>query len=385
MQRELASGRRKSLRVLHVTTTGQIGGAERLIVDLVRTACLEGHYEPAICVLHSPQGMRRELAGTEVPVHSLDVTGPRTLLRGVVQLRNLMVIGRFDVVHTHLLHASTVGLVMARLLRVRLSVMTRHYERYVWLYGGRFERVLDRVNDRLADHIFAISAAARDVLRDYEKVDDRRITIVPNGIDFERVRRLMTPTPLADLGDRPGVIIATVGSLHPRKGHAQLVRAFAELTKREPARLIIVGEGPLAGELAQLAEDLGVADRVWFTGYLADPYGLLREVDIYVQPSIEEGFGIAVLEAMALGRPVIASKAGGLPELIEDGQTGLLVEPDDIAELGAALARLAADPDLRQALAANALRMAERRYDARMTSRSYLSEYVRLLDAPQLS
>lgn len=365
------------ISVLHVTTDGRIGGAERLIADVVRAARRNGQYEPSVCVLRRGGDLRAELTDTPIQVHELGLGGPASAPRVLAALTRLLARQRYDVVHTHLIHASAIGLMAAKLARAPLAVMTRHYERYVWIYGTALDRMLQRTANRLADHVFAISEAVRRTLVEREGVSPARITTVPNGIDIQRVRRLGI---VATSAVSPaGITIGSVGSLERRKGHEYLMEALALLQTEPPPRLLLVGDGPLRTELERLALKLGVRHRVELTGYQADPYRSLARMDIYAQPSLEEGFGIAVIEAMALERPVVAADTGGLPEIVKDGVNGLLVAPRDPRALAQTLARLAENADLRRRLGGAGRALVEARFDAATTAARYGDAYRRLL------
>lgn len=371
--------------VLHVTTAGRIGGAERLIADVIRAAQRDSGFRLAVCVLHRASDLAAELADTGVPIYELGLDGPRGVPKALVGLIKLVSRHHFDVIHTHLVHASALGLVAAKAARAPLAVMTRHYDRYASMFGSRTDRLLQDAANRLADHTFAISDAVRLTLQSAEGVAPERITVVPNGIDLARIEH--------QAGVRSGTVrratgqmtISSVGSLERRKGHEFLIRALAQLDFRPKPRLILVGDGALRAELMTLAAALGIRDRVDFLGYQANPYPWLARSDLYVQPSLEEGFGISVLEAMALGRPVVASNVGGLPEVVKDEQTGLLVAARQPHALGEALTRLLHDAELRDRLGAAGRAQVRARFDVRLTAARYGDTYRQLLSARGVS
>ncbi len=363
-----------------MTTDGRIGGAERLIIDIIRANLDVGAIQPEVCVLLQAGNLGQELRAMGVPVHELrlrrSVGAPLALARlaGIVSRR------RFDVVHTHLLHASALGLAAARIANVRLAVMTRHYEQYVWTYGSWDDRLAQWFTNRLAGHIFAVSDAALQVLVGRECVAPDRVTVVPNGVDLARVRRLAKGGETLTAGRQDVITVGSVGSLETRKGHKYLLEAFA-LLEDSKTRLLLVGDGTLRDELRRQVVDLGIVDRVEFTGYQSNPYEFLARMDIYAQPSVEEGFGIAVIEAMALGIPVVASNTGGLPELVRNGETGVLVPRQDAKSLIGALSRLIADPEFRRAVGRAGRTFVDSRFDAATTAARYTDAYRRLLEA----
>jgi glycosyltransferase involved in cell wall biosynthesis len=144
-------------------------------------------------------------------------------------------------------------------------------------------------------------------------------------------------------------LLCTVGSLVRWKGHADLIAAFALALKRDDSlRLLIVGDGPERGSLERIARDLEVADRVTFAGFRAEVPAILRSADIYVHAALDEALGVAILEAMAAGKPVIATAVGGVLDIIPNATVGLLVPPADPAAMADAIHRLSADPGQRE-------------------------------------
>jgi glycosyltransferase involved in cell wall biosynthesis len=209
-----------------------------------------------------------------------------------------------------------------------------------------------------------------------------RRVVIPNGIDAARVRAEAAAAPRAGVREElgGGLIVGNVARLQPAKGHRHLLGAFARvLAARPDARLGIVGWGESEAELRGLARRLGIADRVRFLGKRQDVHRLLAGFDLFAFASIHEGQGIAVLEAMAAGVPVIASAADGVPEMVRHEDTGLLVPPRDEAAMADAILRLAADPPLRARLAAAASRMVDAEYSVDAAARRYDELYEELL------
>lgn len=369
----------RPVRVLHVTTTGRLGGAERLLLDMARTRPVP-KVDIEVCTLLGGGDLASALARDGIECHSLGIRGVRDLRRGIGELVRLIRSGGYDIVHTHLVHGAALGNIATRLARVGRPVMTRHYAFHVAWYGTPLDRALDRVSLRSAERVFAISRAVARTLTEHEGVPASKVEVIPNGIDPERVTRLAAAAPTRD-GTVNGVLRAgTVGSLHSRKGHAYLLHALFRLVDVRPRLTVMfVGEGPLRSELERMARELALSGSVRFVGYTPDPYGLMAGLDIYVQPSVEEGFGIAVLEAMALARPVVASAAGGLPEIVTDGVHGILVRPADAEALANGLRRLAGDPDERRELGGRAAERVRAEFHSALASQRYLAAYERLL------
>jgi glycosyltransferase involved in cell wall biosynthesis len=242
-----------------------------------------------------------------------------------------------DVVHTHLVHADVYGGVAAKLRRARL-VSSKHNDDP--FRAGAF-RYVERALARAADRIVTISDSLRRFTVERVGVPAAKVQTIHYGLD----------EPPAPWGENPADpvpndarVVLSVSRLTEQKGLDVALRAFATL----PADTFFVGlgEGPARGALEELARELGVEHRVHLPGRVPDVAAWLRRAAVYVQPARWEGFGLAVLEAMVCGLPVVATNVSSLPELVVDGETGILVPPDAPAALATALATVLESPGL---------------------------------------
>jgi len=327
------------MRVLHVDPERAWGGGEVQVLALVSVLAARGHASTVAAHPAGPLALAAAAAGARIiPLgiaNHFDV-------RAALVLRRLA--PGFDVVHFHTARAHALA-PLSRGRGARL-VVTRRMD-YVPA-GGPYVRFL---YNRSVDAVIAISEGVRTALIRVG-VRAERIRVVPSGID---ARALAAP-PAAraavrrewGLGDDEVAVVA-LGALEVRKGHAVLLAAAAGLASAAPRlRYVFCGEGRQAKALAGAAAALdGVVEMV---GFRRDVAACLAAADIVALPSLQEGLGVAALEAMAAGRPVVASRVGGLAEAVVHEETGLLVPPGDPTALAAALARLARDPDLRARL-----------------------------------
>ncbi len=187
---------------------------------------------------------------------------------------------------------------------------------------------------------------------------DVEVAVIPYGVDLDR----FAPP---EGKSRDGLVVGSVGRLSPEKGLKYLLRAMAEITRQEPrARLLLAGDGPERRSLEQLVARLGLLDRVEFTGEVPHdqvPQTLAR-MDVFAMPSTWEGFGVAALEAAAMKLPILASNVHGIPDVVEDGVTGILVPPKDVAALSQAILRLLRDPEERRRMGRAGREMVATRY-----------------------
>ena len=272
---------------------------------------------------------------------------------------------RPDLVHTHLVHADVYGGLAGRLLRIPL-VSTRHNDdRYLL---GPF-RYVDRAFARPARRLIAISDAVRRFLEQAGH-DPRKLVTIRYGLD-ELPSAPSEPTPAAAGIPVDAPLALAVGRLIAQKDHATLLRAFARVLPQLPAaRLAILGGGPLETETRRLAAELGVADAVVMPGR-TDIRDWLERADVFVHTSRWEGFGIVLLEAMLAGLPVVATRVSAVPEVVVDGETGILVDAGDVSGVAQALGGLLTDRPRASALGEAGRRRAREEFSvARMAERT---------------
>jgi glycosyltransferase involved in cell wall biosynthesis len=332
----LAGGRR--IRVVEVLATGTNGGAQEHLHSLV-TRLDASRYDVSVVALSTGSAVRKlQKAGVAVLV----IEDPDDTIAVGALAAHLAEV-RADVVHAHMYRAETVATRAVIALgeagqRRPYLVATIHSSRIRSLENQRHLRELTPHMDRL----IAVSHAIQHKL-----VDERRtavpVSLVYNGVDLERYDNQEACCTLhEEYGMEPGSqIVGVVARLEPEKGHPTLLEAWPAVLRAVPsAYLLIVGEGTRRAAIESKARELRIAHRVVFTGRRDDVPAVTAALDVAVLPSYREAQGMVILEAMALSRPVVASNVGGVPEMIEDGVTGLLVPPRDAEALAAAIVRL---------------------------------------------
>jgi len=350
-----------SARVLEVLGYSNRGGAARSVVELAQRLPEHG-FEVTVAAPHDP-ALVAVLAETGTRFVPVAMTG-RSDWRSFARLHGLLRRERFDVVHTHCRNADLHGGLSARAAGVPLVAHLRGLlvDGEGRLGSGLVDRVHRAFLARVPDRIIAISDAVRArALQELRSPPDRIVTVL-NGVDLEDFSAEARMPLRRELALPGGVfLVVSIGTFGRCKGQDVLLRALALLPGRVHAAF--AGEGE-SGAFESLARELGVAARVRFLGPRDDVPALLAACDALVQPSRWEGFGRSAAEAMAAGRPVVASAVGGLEEIVQDGKTGLLVAPDRPELLAAAIARLANEPPLARRLARAAAGFARERLDA---------------------
>ncbi len=342
----------RRIRVLHVITSLERGGAENHLLALFRHTD-QAAFELEAAVLSGEGELVPQLRSLGGRVHLLHARGrldPWALRRLVALVRE----GEFDIVHSHLFRADIyAGLAVGQLGKDRpLLVSTRHNDDRFFLnpFVGMAHYALSARQDliiAISDHIarFTIARGVRDasrVRRVYHGLDSTDVS----EVDRERAR-IRSELGISDAD----FLVGNVGRLAPQKGQRHLIEAMPLLLERVPrAHAVIAGGGELQEFLTDLALDMGVEERVHVLGPRGDVPALMLALDAFAMPSIWEGFGLVLLEAMAAARPIVASAVATIPEVVLDGETGILVPPGDPEALASALTVLATDPGLAQRL-----------------------------------
>jgi glycosyltransferase involved in cell wall biosynthesis len=253
-----------------------------------------------------------------------------------------------DVLHTHLFGSNTLGRLLGRLAGVPVIIAHEH-----WATSARREVWINRLLYRLSDRTIVPSAATKSMLVKYGGIPSQAIEVVYNGVDTAQFSRPYGREEVrSELGiPNDALLVGVVGRLSEEKGGVDLlVRAVARLHKTEPSvRLLVVGDGPMRAGLEGLASKV-TEGLVTFTGTRSDVARLLGAMDVFALPSLSEALPLVVLEAMSAGLPVVATRVGGVPEVVDDGVTGLLLAPGSEDALYWALRRLGAAPNLRAQL-----------------------------------
>lgn len=362
-----------TLRVLHVVVAGEIGGAERMLVDLASRPEAT-HATHAIALMTPSNALRRFLTGAGLEIvdrgpvreHAIATlarsVGPRDvrwLLRQIADLRA-------DVVHLHTFGSQVVG-TRAAIRAGKPVLRTEHSTR---VYDDPSCWPLSAWSLRRTDLAIAVSRHVREVAIRRAPWVAERMRVVHNGVQLERFTETALP-------ETTTLRIVFVGRLEPRKGPDLAVDAMA---LAPGVALDIVGDGPMRRKLERRIRQLGLGDRVALVGHAADPRPILERAHLALAPSRKEGLGIAALEAMAVGRPVIATRSGGLEEVVSDGETGWLTaaEPSAIAARIRQAGAPTADRETLSAMGTRARRRVERHFSLGRTLEGYAEAYGEL-------
>ena len=362
------------IKVLQLLEDFEIGGLER-IVENIFEGLDRARYEPSIWCIAGGGKIAHKFFRKGEDIQILNVKtyhNPLNILKLAVLIRK----NRFQIVHTHGYFASTMGRISAFLART--PIIISHVHTTYWSFSKRnlwVEKVLSRVSDR----IICCSNAVGDFLISHERIDPEKLIRIYNGVHFKKeddsgVRE--------DHFNHKETRIITTASFVKNKGHRYLLEALSRIVKRHRnVRLSLVGDGPLKSDLLNYAESLGISSYIEFLGVIDNVEKILKETDIFVLPSIErEGLGIAMIEAMSQSKPVIGTDIGGIPEVIEDGVNGYLVEPRDSDSLAEKLEILIDDKNKRERMGREGRKRFEEKFDASIMLRQLEDLYESLLN-----
>lgn len=290
---------------------------------------------------------RAKAAGFEVfPLRPWSEWDPLCALK----LKHALVKGRFELLHAHTAHAAALGALATAGTGIPL-VIARRVDFHL------SKNPLTRWKYKRAAKVLTVSAAIRDVLIE-DGLPQDQVSVVYSGVDPARLEPNAPPASREELGlPADGPLVGQVAALAPHKDPLNFLRAVAELKKTVPGvHGVMVGAGPLEREVRAEVSRLGLKETVLLLGFRPDAHRLLRRFDVFVLSSCLEGLGTSILDAMALGIPVAATRTGGIPEMVEDGVTGTLAAPRDPRALAAAIARLLSDAALRGRVKAGGLK-----------------------------
>jgi len=364
-----------------------VGGSGVVASELARCLADRGHRTH---VISSDTPFRLRDSDSNVRFHRVETPGyplfrePQYLLALANRLVQVAHAQRLDIIHAHYAIPHAAAAYLARQILagaggpVPRTITTLHGTDVTILGADPSYRETVAFCIDQSDAVTAVSTSLRDDTRRQMPVKSD-IAVIPNFLDCDFHRRAPDPALRARLGGPGEKVVIHVSNLRPVKQVDAVVRVFARIRERVPARLLIVGEGPELGRAEQLINELGVAAHVELVGEAQDVTGLLSVSDLFLLPSLQESFGLSALEAMACGVPVVASNAGGLPEVVIDGVTGFLHPPAQVEQMAESAIRILSDPALHSRMAAEGVRLATERFSASRIVPMYEALYERAL------
>lgn len=372
---------RKHPGILFLGTQMEFGGAQRVLISQARWFHENGYAVQAVFLYDKQNLLKRWRSSNPFPVLSLDARKPGSglvsnairLLRAVVKLFRLLRSGP-RVIVSFTPHSNLIGLPVAWVARVPVRIGTVHGQisglsKLLTWFHGRL------INSRIPRITICVSVQVKQVVVKNEHANPDRLLVIENGIDLDVIetgslnrQEIRKKLKVAS----GGILFISVGRFVLEKGHSFLLEAFSQVSHSHPnVFLAMVGDGPLRDQLETLANGLMISNRLIFVGLRDDVTDLLKSSDIYVQPSLSEGLSLALLEALAAGLPIVATRIPGFLSILESEKTALLVPPANAHELAAAMQRLILDGDLRNRIAQTGHDLVKERYSVTAMCKAY--------------
>lgn len=290
---------------------------------------------------------------------------------------------KIDILQNQLYDAGLIGLAAGRIARVPLVITTRHHSDLVKMLGTKYHVMLDRLMADKADAAIVVSDAVRRFMQESDRIKQKRIKTIYIGFDFEKLS--VTPEQREKVRKEfdfapDSFVIGYVGQIIKGKGHLQLLEAFKDVADKIPeAKLFFVGSGD-TNEIRRKIAEYKLAEKVILAGWRDDAAACIGAMDVFVQPSLSEAFSQVIIEAMAIGTPLVATTVGGAAEVITNEINGLLIPPDNIPAISKAVLKMYNDKNLREKTAANAQAHVRREFTVEKMVGEHIDCYEKWLD-----
>jgi glycosyltransferase involved in cell wall biosynthesis/O-antigen/teichoic acid export membrane protein len=351
------------------------GGTEKQLLALAERLPRDS-FEPVIGVL--VKTAYQESLSLSTQIVSFEQHGARFLktFKLIRQLRKYIEKEKFDIVQTHFEDSSILGAIATRLIRQRPCLIGTRRNLYHWIREQPWIFKVYKLAGRFADVILANSYSVADRCRVLESAGKDKVVVIQNGIDIRSYRGASKEAARERLGiHSAGPVIGVIGNWRPVKGQVDFLRAAPSVLRQCPgATFVLAGFGPQKRELQKMAEDLGISERSIFIEGCMDSLLLVSALDIAVQPSLSESFSNVLIEYMAAGHPVVATRVGDAERIIDHGKDGLLVDPGNSAQLGAAIVELCQNGER----AAQLGKSAQSKVAARWSMENLIEEHIAL-------
>ncbi len=364
------------MKVLHLTYDMRIGGTEMVIKNIIENNS-DTEFEMSVFCIEEPLGpWGNELKEKGIKISSQNrATGfDFSLISG---LRTYLKNERIDILHCHQYTPWAYGALAAAGTKTKV-IFTEHGRFYPDSSSWK-RRIVNPILAKLTSSITTISEATKQALVEFEFIPEKLIEVIYNGIS-----PLKTDDNLSRLKNELGIkdsifVFGTIARLDPIKNQTMMIRSFADVIKEEPdCILLIVGDGEMMPHLKSLVKELGIKRYVKFTGYISNPANHLAIMDVFLLPSFSEGTSMTLLEAMSIGKTCIVTDAGGNPEIVAHGDTGIVTKNNSQPELTTAMKELLFSPEKTKSFGEAANARFAKLFHAQNMMRKYIAVYNRV-------
>ena len=328
------------IKILYIITSSGIGGAEKILY-YTATGLDYNKYDISVCSLKNKGEIARALEKQGIEVCCLHMGGRERFLGWLssiitlIRLFPYLIRIRPTIVHSFLFRANILARIAGYLTGVPIVISS------VRVMGGekKYFHYVERITSFMVDHYLTVSESVKRYIIDKSKISAEKISVIYNGVNIKSQDNSYEQNPKMPfkIKDKDRILM-TVGRLHKQKGHCYLIQAVSKVRKEFPkVKLLVTGEGEEENNLKKLVKSLDLMNEVIFAGLSPDIERILPMAELFILPSLWEGLPNALLEAMAAGKPVVATKVGGIPEIVVHGETGVLIPPRDTDALAAVI------------------------------------------------
>jgi len=370
----------EKINILHIYQNSKIGGVQQQLLSLLKAYSRE-RFNPIFCCLGPKEEIGKEIEETKIGFIPLNKLRYNRFSPGIVlELYRLMKKKQIHVVRTHRYRSNLYGRLAAFLAGVPVIIASVHDNYRTDKRPKR--RIMNRILSKITDKIVAVSENVKEDIIRYDSIDPSKIEVIPNGIDVERFNPEKNTTDIRKEFslEEDDIVIGFIGRIVPAKGLEYLLNALPYLKEEfKSIKLLIVGEGSLVEELKERAKKNNILDNILFIGRRRDIPEILASINIFVMPSIAEGLPNALLEAMAMGKPIVTTEVGGIPEIVKNGFNGLLVPPRDTLSLSKAIKELISNDRLAAKLGQAARDLVHDNLSIKAIAQKWQSLYLSIL------
>lgn len=340
------------VKLTYVINNLNVGGAEKLLLSTVKKLD-QNKYDITVCPMLKSNTLLNDFLQAGVRVFSINMTNKKDI-RGFFKLYGFFKSNKIDIVHTHLSEADVFGRFAAIMAKVPIIISTDHrvddWKMKPKRLRTKLRFLLNRLAAKFSNGIITVSNDIKDHLIKNEKIPPEKIYVIKNGIEINQKHTSKNVET-----DKKEIVLGCAARLSREKGHSYLLRAFKTAKTKIPnLKLLLAGEGIMRVPLEKLAQELEISHDVRFLGLIDDMNNFFTRIDIFILPSLQEGIPLALLEAMAAEKPIIATAVGGIPEVIDNGSDGILISAADEHELKSAIISAIQNEERRKEMAHNA-------------------------------
>lgn len=376
------------LKIVHLNPTKTWRGGEQQTLYLAKY--LQNQKDIVQWIVGVPNSeLEKKCNSLNLPYHRISIKGEFDIF-SAYQLAKFIKKNQIQIVHCHTAKAHTIGLLAKKITKLKhynfALIVSRRVDFSLKKYKFKFLNFFSNYKyfSKDIDHYIAISQNVKNILLN-DGISEDKISVIYSGIDLERFKTKITSAKKKELKQefqiKEEVVIGNIAALVDHKDHKTLLKAIALLNKEKNLpkwKLILVGDGPLYHNLIKLASELQIQNKIHFAGFRKDIFQILQIFDIFVMSSKEEGLGTSLLDAMAYGLPIVATKGGGIPEIVKENQGGLLSPIRNAEELALNLKIALTNPEIRKKFSEFNLKFVKQ-FSYQNTGKQTLQLYYRLL------